>query len=1090
MPEVVPNTAPVPADAEAPGVVGGSALSRRRFLGLAGVAAAAGAGVSVLGWPARPAHAGPASSPTVPFGLMTALRDDALAVPTATPRLWWQVPVLAQPGGGTQTGYEIQLTRDPRGFGHGARTETTGLVASSHSTAVEWPFAALTPRGAAHWRVRVRVGTGTGRLTGWSPPARVVLGPLADGDWGGARAVWAATPDPGTYVDATLSTNVEVKTSRVGVLIRMSPDLREGYMWQVVPGAPGVLRRHVVHAGAYTLLQEITLPVTVPATGVFALRVEAVGDTVRTYVAGTLVDTATGIATQAGAFGFRTGSTESFWADDVVITLPDGTVRYRNDFGPGTPPPSFGTVQDGRLLVGTSTAGVVGVAAEDDWAFVRHEFTPPRGTIAGAYLYASGQSPTGARQNVYRAWVNGEHVGVGPARSVDAPRYQAHDVTAALTAGKPNAVAFQCWARSGQQLQALLDVHYADGRRFTIASGPDWSARSGGDLLPWAGDLKTPYYHAPSEAFDARREPVGWREAGFDGSSFAAAVAAAPLTGLAPGGSATIEQVPHRPAAVTKLADGQWLVDTGRELSAGVRLSLRVPADLAGTTAELLMGEERNTDGTVRYQLRAQTTYRDVWTLRAGHQRIEHWGYRTFRWLQINTDPSLDLSHAVVLLEQVVPQPPHVGTFRSSDPDLDTVWGLCAYTIAANRQDVHMDSTTRERDAYEGDLVVHGRAEMALTRSYDIIRQTNRYLLRRPAWPTEYHFMTITTAWEEFLETGDPDALAADWDLHVAEQGERWLGDDGLIHKTPGASSQNNGDIVDWPTTQRDGYVFTDVNTVVNAWQYQAFVLLERAAGALGRSADGARYAALAARMRDALNAQLYDADLGAYRDGVGTTHHAQHASLYAAALGVTPDDALPAVADWLASDTANPVRVSANAALWLLEALVAGGRAGDAVDIMTSRRDASWLAMIEQWGATQTMEAWSPTVKSNTTFSHPWTAGPLIVIARRVLGVQVTSPGGADILVAPDPAHLTHVAGTVATVRGPVAVSVERARRNRVEVTLPGNTRGTLRWPLGGRAATDYTADGPDGPVPVDLDGDTLVVALAPGTTRLHAPS
>lgn len=55
----------------------------------------------------------------------SALRDDALGVPSDRPRLWWQVPVLPGPGGGRQTGYEIQLTRNPRGFAHYARLAET-----------------------------------------------------------------------------------------------------------------------------------------------------------------------------------------------------------------------------------------------------------------------------------------------------------------------------------------------------------------------------------------------------------------------------------------------------------------------------------------------------------------------------------------------------------------------------------------------------------------------------------------------------------------------------------------------------------------------------------------------------------------------------------------------------------------------------------------------------------------------------------------------------------------------------------------------------------------------------------------------------
>jgi len=1061
-------------------------LSRRRFLTLA----AAGAGAAAVGVPALPARAQstPAAQDT-PSALMTALRDDPLGVTSNTPRLWWQVPVLPGYDGGAQTGYEVQLTRDSRGFVRGARVETTGLVDSDVSTAVAWPFAPLPARSVAYWRVRTRSGKGRGRVTDWSSPQRIVVGPLADSDWSGAASVWAAPAAQPAFGDAVFTASVQIRQLRAGFFIRMSNDLRNGYMWQFVAGSPGVLRRHVVRNGSYTVLAEVPLAVPITANAVFQLRVEANGDVVRTSIDGNVVDEAAGLVDTPGAFGVRTGSTESFWVDDVVISDLNGAVLYSNDFSSQSDLPAVGSLDSGRLLVDKSTAGLLGVAGPDDWAFVRHEFSLPAGTIIGAYLHATAQSPTPARQHVYRAWCNGRHAGVGPARSVDSPHYQTHELTDLLRAGSTNALAFQCWTQSGKQLQALIDVHYADGRVVTVTSGPEWTARTGGKLLPWAGDLKTPYYVAPNEAYDARNEPVGWHDTGYSGDDFRPVVAAATIAGLSPGASAEIARVEHRPVSLTKIADGQWLLDTGRELTAGIRLTIDAPTGTAGTTVELRFGEERNPDGSVRYQLRAQTTYREFWTLRDGAQTIEHWGYRNFRWAQLITDPDLDLTGTVTLLEQVVPQPEQVGSFSSSNPDLDKVWGLCAYTIAANRQDVHMDSPTRERDAYEGDLVVHGRGEMALSRSYDIVRQTNRYLLRRPAWPTEYKFMTITTAWEEYLETGDPDALAADFDLHATEQGERWLDSDGLVRKDPGSSSHNNADIVDWPTSQRDGYVFTQVNTVVNAWQYQAFVLLQRVATALGRSADAAHYQAFGDRMRASLDAQFYDPTTGSYYDGVGTTHRAQHASLYAASLGVAKDSELPKIADWLVSDTANPVRVSANAAQWLLEALFLGGRVDAALDIMTSRRAASWLSMMESWGATQTMEAWSPTVKSNTTFSHPWTSGPLDVIARYLLGVRVVEPGAARIEVSPQPGNLARATGMVATVRGLVRVDIEQSPNYRIAVTLPGNSTGTLSWPMAGYRAGDFVIDAPEGPpVTAQVDGDRLVVPLRAGSTSVAA--
>jgi alpha-L-rhamnosidase len=1053
-------------------------LSRRRFLALA-------AGAAIAGLPALPARAGTPGG--VPGALMAGLRDDPAGLGSATPRLWWQVPVLPGADGGKQLAYQIQLTRDPRGFVPGAAVESTGWVTSDASTAAVWPFPALAPRSVAYWRVRTRNGPGPGRETAWSAAQRLVLGPVVDADWGGAVSVWAPPVAVPSYGEAVFAADVQIRQLRAGFFVRMSSDLRNGYMWQLVAGSPGVIRPHVVRNGAYTLLAEVPLAVPIPTDRAFRLEIRADGPTIRTSVDGQVVHELTGLDDGPGAFGVRTGSTESFWVDNVTVTDLAGAVLYHTDFSEPADKPSFGILDSGRLLVGASQAGLLGVPGPDDWALLRHEFDLPAGTVIGAYLHASAQSPVGARQHVYRAWCNGQHIGVGPSRSADAPRYSTHDVTDLVRPGTTNALGFWCWTRSDKRLQALLDVYYADGHTATVVSGPDWRARTGGKLLPWTGDLATPYYMAPNEAYDARHEPVGWREPGYRGDDFVAARSGAPIAGLVPAGTTGIARVERRPASVVQLSPGQWLVDTGREITGGLRLALDAPAGTAGTTVDLRLGEERNADGTVRYQLRAQTTYHETWTLRDGRQTIEHWGYRCFRSAELRTDPGLDLSGAITLLEHVVPQPEQVGTFSSANPDLDKVWGLCAYTIAANRADLHMDSPTRERDAYEGDLIVHGRGEMALSRSYDIVRHTARYLVRRPTWPTEYKFMPITTAWEEYLETGDPDSLAADLDLHAAEQGERWLDADGLIRKNPGAASQNNGDIVDWPTSQRDGYVFAQVNTVVNAWQYQAFVRLEQAARVVGRPDLADHYRSLHERMRAALNATFYDPATGSYTDGEGTDHRAQHATVYAAGHGVAADAELPKIANWLASDPDHPVRVSANTVQWLLEVLFRGGRADAALSIMTSRRAESWLSMMEVWGATQTMEAWSPTVKPNTTFSHPWTSGPANVIARYLLGVRVAEAGAARIEVAPQPAGLAWARGVVPTVRGPVTVEIEQSPGYRVVVEVPGNTTGTLTWPLRGNTAEDFDVVLPPGAGPRQtVDGDHFLVPLRPGRTEV----
>lgn len=1076
-----------------PGPVPG-VVSRRGFLGWA----AAGSGAVALGlFPqARAAAAvdladAPASLSadsrlTAPSALMTALRDDAVGVLDGTPRLWWQV-APAGGSGALQTDCEIQLTRDPRGFVPGAQV-STAAASSAASAAVAWPFDPLPARALAYWRVRATLGTrGASQTTPWSGAARIAVGPLADDDWESAQTIWGSAPTQipaADFEDAVFETSITIEKLHAGIFLRTSGDMSSGYLWQFAAGSPGLLRKHILVNGVYTVLDTVTLGMDVRAGEAMNVRIEADGGTVTTSIDGRVVDTATGITAQPGGFGLRAGSTESFVCGPVTITGLDGSALYADSFASEADYPGFGVVERGGLLIGRSVAGVFGVPAPDDWALLRHEFALPAGTISAAFLYATAQSPVGARQHVYRAWCNGGHVGVGPARTPDASHYQSHDITHLLRSGEGNAIAFQCWTESGQQFQALIDVYYSDGGVISVGSDETWQVRGGGSWLPYSGVFNNLYYRAPNEGYAAAHEPVGWTMPGYRGTDFGAAAAVGQLSGLTPSLTGPISRIERAPAAVTHKGGGVWLVNTGREITGGLRLTVTAPKGAAGTTVIVRLGEELNADGTVRSHLRAETTYQDSWTLREGSQTIEHWGYRNFRWAQLTADPALDLAHAVTLLVHVVPQPQPVATFTSSSPDLDRVWDLCAYTIAANRQDMHMDSPTRERDIYEGDLVVHSRGEMANSRSYDIVRQTNRYLVRRPQQPTEYRFMSITTAWEEYLETGDPDALIADFPLHAAEQDESLLDASGLLDKDPNSPT---ADIVGWPANERDGYVFERVDTVVNAWQYQAFVLLARAAQVVGQPDLVTHYQSIAATMRDGVNARLYDAAAGAYYDGIGTGHQSQYAGVYAAALGIAEDDQAAAIAAWLVRDLADPVRVSSNAVQYLIEALYRGGRADAALGLMTSDSATSWLSMMDTWGATQTMEAWSPEVKGNTTFSHPWSSAPANIIPRYLLGVQVVEPGGAVVRVAPQPGSLARASGSVATVRGLVHVEIEQSPRLRVAVTLPGNTTGTLRWPLGRRKPSQFRLSGPSGRS-VERDGDSVVGELLPGRTELSA--
>ena len=179
----------------------------------------------------------------------------------------------------------------------------------------------------------------------------------------------------------------------------------------------------------------------------------------------------------------------------------------------------------------------------------------------------------------------------------------------------------------------------------------------------------------------------------------------------------------------------------------------------------------------------------------------------------------------------------------------------------------------------------------------------------------------------------------------------------------------------------------------------------------------------------------------------------------------------------------------SVYAAQFLLDALFAAGQADAAHDLLTSTGLSSWLHMMDDLDATITMEAWDPSIKPNTTFSHAWGTAPANVVARQILGVRITAPGATGLLVRPQPGPLTWMRGTVPTIRGPVLVSMDRRASFRVMVDLPPNTSGRIELDtsaLGVDAGSLGVISATGRPVITRDDGLVTVTEVQPGSTTI----
>lgn len=685
------------------------------------------------------------------------------------------------------------------------------------------------------------------------------------------------------------------------------------------------------------------------------------------------------------------------------------------------------------------------------WMLIRRRVQIPK-SVEAAWVRATARSPELAMQYVYRMYLNGSFIGVGPTRAPEPENESCshyYDVTKGLHIGT-NVLTALCFSRSDDSaFLADLVVIYKDGSREVFGTGETCKVSSADLWRPVRSYIGYPYYQAPQEDIDARGEPVGWLESNYDDSEWGEPVYPGNFSQIRIPQTQNLSIEYIRPASVYNLNPSRIVLDFGREIIGGVSLKV---LGISGQSLEVRLGEELCEDGSVKYNLRAGNTYaihrdksgwvyKEKWTLRSGEQHLEHWGYRGFRWAEILTDYGsipLEGCQAFVL------RPPwrnDDASFITSSNEFNRVWEMCRYTIAALRSDIYFDTPTRERGPYEGDAIVNQLTEYSTQRSFSLARYTIEFLTKRPTWPTEYRLLIPILAWRDFLATGDASMLSRVYQDLVNAQLTQYIDTDGLVRKPPGQSSHINGDLVDWPMANRDEFEFSEVNTVINAWQAFSFKSLSNIASEIGKNADANAFDALAGSIKESMNKKLF-AGRGIYVDGEGTQHKSQHATVFPLAFNITPLDFRKEAAEFIVS---LDMRVSVYCSQFLLEALYNAEADEDALKFMTSTNIFSWLHMMDDLNATIAMEAWDPSIKPNTTFSHAWGSSPANIAQSCIAGVKNIAPGAAKLLIFPQPSGLRYFRAKIPTIRGFVLVSYSKTNMVVLDIIVPPNAKALI---------------------------------------------
>lgn len=741
------------------------------------------------------------------------------------------------------------------------------------------------------------------------------------------------------------------------------------------------------------------------------------------------------------------------------------------------------------------------------------------GEVARARLYVSGLG-------WYEAYINGRRVGedVLDAAATEYDKtvlYAVHDVTGMLARGV-NAIGVMLgngWycepgvERYGDspRLRLQLQVEYADGRRAMFVSDESWRTGEGAIVRNdfWNG-----------EEYDARREVTGWAEAGFDDSAWPRALAK-----TAPGGKMAAQLLPPmrvmehvRAQRMTCPAPGVYVFDFGRLFGGWTTLRVKGPA---GTKVTIGYSARLNeaTGLLDRCQHPEEGKNVDVYILKgdaAGETYQPRFTYHSVQYVQVEGLPEEPDIHALEGCA-VYSAVDLTGEFESSSPLLNRIHQNVLQTFKNGLFGLPLDCLYREHWAWTDPATITGTlyARRHMPQFWikwlrDIADSQGPDGLVPHVCPT-YHGQHFDAAWGGNYPTlvwylwqyfGDDRMLAEHYDGmkrcvdYMTSVSEGHIVVKGLYgdHMMPGAA----------PGKEEFISSETPRELVWTGYYYRAALVLARIADRLGKSADAASYAALAAAVAEAFNARWYDPHARQYAGG------AQTANIFPLALGIVPEEARPAVlarvARSLRDEYHNHHHTGNTGTTCLIDMLTKSGEGDLWYQVLTNPTYPGWAYMVEQ-GATTIWESWSLIAGCGSAESMIMWATIDKYLLDEVGGIKspdyyepTEAPAGFEqVRIAPYFPHDVHfLRCSVRTVRGLVRADWWRnAEYLWYNVSVPGNTKALLSIPTMGLSDVvvkegphtiwqkETFQPGPEGIASAEHIGESITLHLGPGEYR-----
>ena len=413
------------------------------------------------------------------------------------------------------------------------------------------------------------------------------------------------------------------------------------------------------------------------------------------------------------------------------------------------------------------------------------------------------------------------------------------------------------------------------------------------------------------------------------------------------------------------------------------------------------------------------------------------------------------------------------GSFESSDPLLNQIWEIGAYTDHLCMQEDIWDATKRDRARWAGDLDVSGRGIEDIFDDHFLMQDTMTHLL--PQTPIKEHVDDISgySAWwinvltQYYLHTGSKEYLQSVHEPLV--QLLNYMETD-VDEKNLFADTTHTWDFVDWSPDLNGNTAEARRGTQFEfylAYRDAAFLLTE-----LGDTKNADHFEQRAALLKAASQKYLLDNSSNTF----GTRWQINAAAVFT---GVADPSQYAPIWDHVLSTVANTkytaLVMTPYYNYYIISAMAQTGHRPEALAWIRQY----WGGMVEE-GATSFWEAYYPSWPKNNfhtslqaddstgyfvSLAHGWSAGPTPFLMEQILGIQPTGGGFSAVTIRPDLAGLAWAKGAEPTPHGLLKVDLHATPTMQTVIDLPADEEATVLVPVqhagqsvlvNGTAATD----------------------------------